>query len=1285
MKQTVSWTALPRGLDQGRLALSVFVSPRLEVGDGDAERLDTFPDFVSWPLTLGTVTFEVQLAGQPALPATVTSVADASLWSALFAPGTFVRSHRLRDWDEKVVYSFPAANVLGYLRERYTALALKATDHIAVEELLDPNTGFGDVAPPRIGRETTTDRELFAAIDEGLREEDRETGKRRRALPPRAPLPAADFLQLARYHAPLPKVKRTRPPAQTELDFHQVLSALGEQAPLLRPLGVVIDLVVDLPLRRLDEADTTVRVVPSWRSAVNTNPDDPRSSDVTPWTRCRVGPATFAVRPADPAEHVDGYLPLDESRYYEVQQVDVDGAALRLRQLVDGVVRSMRGSSVAQPLTATVPTLRSAGLSLVRTGRAVQLVSRLDRVRELFGQGSDAALSAEDLTRGFRLDVFEPETRTWRSLHQREATYRVGTREHRVTAEGWTSTAASTRPDEGDSVYLHEALAQWAGWSLSVPRPANVLERDGTVATQDSVNPAHPDIPLTMEFAVPPGTLPRLRFGRAYRLRARTVDLAGDGPALDDENGVAHATQEVVYARHEPVASPALLYRSPRTEGESLTRVVLRSDYDQPAGGPAPTPEVADFSYAADVQRHIAAPRVGQILAEEHGMFDAPQLDPGTYDVIAARANADFDQVPGVVADPRNYDRSYYPGPAAGVAPLPVPYLPDPLATAAYFRGLPGGPDGFLEVPFTAESPWPHSWPIRLVLAEGDGRPQVTDGDDERVLAVSLPKAGRVQVRVSCGIPEEQLDAMGVWRWMSEEGATEEQRRTALTGGNWMLTPHRVVELVHAVRRPLLPAEFHEDFRLLREAGQTFVTLDGQLFFHRASTGRVDITATWTDDVDPGTGDGAPADPPGQTSGRQHLPIPLREGRPHYLLSLEDRQEFGDTRHREVTYTTTVTTAFAEDFATRRRVTLPTVLDPKGIVAGSDKVHSVVAPVGESAVRYEAGRDYVVTPETGQITRTENSRIGAADEVEVTYIVPPITRTGTKAVTRTVLSSARPAPPKVLYVVPTFGWDRTPARSTRSGGGLRVWLDRPWFSSGNGELLGVVLDNSGQPISTDDRMDKLVTRWGYDPAFAKTAPSAPVPKIAHFPLGIHTAGARLAEVDTTAAVVGHKVEFDEERGLWFSDIVIDTGSAYMPFVRLALARFQPNSLPRLHLSPVVLCDFAQLTPQRTLTATRANPGKVGISVSGTGGRSAQGYNAVFAHVEEHSGSDEVLGWRQVGSRKELARASTFGRPHWSGEVAVPANKPGQRRVVVEEYERHGDGGERIVYSDTVTV
>ena len=60
-----------------------------------------------------------------------------------------------------------------------------------------------------------------------------------------------------------------------------------------------------------------------------------------------------------------------------------------------------------------------------------------------------------------------------------------------------------------------------------------------------------------------------------------------------------------------------------------------------------------------------------------------------------------------------------------------------------------------------------------------------------------------------------------------------------------------------------------------------------------------------------------------------------------------------------------------------------------------------------------------------------------------------------------VPSSAPPDEPRVLYTVPTFRWNdsASPGRldSTRLRNGLRVWLDRPWFSSGDGELLGVLI------------------------------------------------------------------------------------------------------------------------------------------------------------------------------------------------------------------------------------
>lgn len=44
--------------------------------------------------------------------------------------------------------------------------------------------------------------------------------------------------------------------------------------------------------------------------------------------------------------------------------------------------------------------------------------------------------------------------------------------------------------------------------------------------------------------------------------------------------------------------------------------------------------------------------------------------------------------------------------------------------------------------------------------------------------------------------------------------------------------------------------------------------------------------------------------------------------------------------------------------------------------------------------------------------------------------------------------------------------------------------------------------------------------------------------------------------------VGHQVHYDDQHGrkLWYCDIDMDAGEAYFPFVRLALARYQPQSV-----------------------------------------------------------------------------------------------------------------------------
>ncbi len=204
-----------------------------------------------------------------------------------------------------------------------------------------------------------------------------------------------------------------------------------------------------------------------------------------------------------------------------------------------------------------------------------------------------------------------------------------------------------------------------------------------------------------------------------------------------------------------------------------------------------------------------------------------------------------------------------------------------------------------------------------------------------------------------------------------------------------------------------------------------------------------------------------------------------------------------------------------------------------------------------------------------------------------------------------VLSSAPPDDPRVLYTLPTFRWQRSTATTTTStttmdvtriGNGLRVWLERPWFSSGNGELLGVVLLPDGQKFEgMADALQPFVSQWGMDPLWDTARPGEQI-RAADFPSRVIDEALKLplrdklptesAAPEAPVHVVGHRVRWHEERKLWYCDIDLDPGRAYMPFVRLALVRYQPHALPDAKLSKVVMGEFAQVLPKRRARLVR---------------------------------------------------------------------------------------------------
>jgi len=120
-------------------------------------------------------------------------------------------------------------------------------------------------------------------------------------------------------------------------------------------------------------------------------------------------------------------------------------------------------------------------------------------------------------------------------------------------------------------------------------------------------------------------------------------------------------------------------------------------------------------------------------------------------------------------------------------------------------------------------------------------------------------------------------------------------------------------------------------------------------------------------------------------------------------------------------------------------------------------------------------------------------------------------------------------------------------------------------------------------------MEAFVTRAGGDPIIVGNS----IPNL--FPLAtVATGDLPAREVALAGAPQPVMVvPFRPWRGDtgWVADLALpglgDPATNAWPFVELALARYQPDSLPGLELSPVVKAEFAQVMPERRLSVQQS--------------------------------------------------------------------------------------------------
>ena len=925
--------------------------------------------------------------------------------------------------------------------------------------------------------------------------------------------------------------------------------------------------------------------------------------------------------------------------------------------------------------------MRSAGIALIRNGMSGHVAEKLQRNSNFQKMLIDNAkvdlkiknlllpeeiLYSDDLVMAYRMDIaYEDNPGKWYSLHKRKMSYswfdEAGV-EHPIENispdEGYVEMAIIEKENDKENIYVPETLARWEGWSLSVEKPGLAIN-DSEEHTAKNPRDRHDflsssrqvemkkyvfdptlDFKLNAQSELVPGTLPKLRFGKSYRIRVRTVDMAGNSLPLESESESPAETScsNIIYLRYEPLASPIVLVGNQLRDGEYLEQMVVRSNFDVDVEKYENENRADGQDFKGRSLRYLLPPKNSQLMAETHGKFEKafgdPQKAKAIYQIIISHE--------GLYERNEDNTEKIYSDDQARII-----YLPDPMAAGiaifadtesenthtedfsprmfSFFTKEELTPDNTNSVNIPED--WYDTQAIRIKLEEG-ALAGNWDGT-KRTFTVKLPKGQRMKLKISSFWREEDMKKLSaVWQLVKSDAGAKlaEIEKIAKSGQHWMITPSRTFELVHAVQQPVeAPALLQVVPE--RDYDDTSAFLNVRFNVHGESTDSAELKASWTEPLDDGISveikeknfnDSIPEidiyyhdktvtvgtinDPkPGLKPDRLQLKEPRWKTEPASIRQFDVQP--GSLKINNI-----------YKFQAER---LANVQQQKAAEPSRNVVNTLRFDLEESRlnlVKMLDLRHYPLEHAFGNTRhRWVNYSIVASSRYSAYFTniqkkKPEISFVRESNVGKVnILSTARPDKPEIDYVIPAFEWQKTNQGGVmthiRKGGVLRVYLKRPWFSSGEEEKLAVVLpDSSGttslvttmvqSPVYTD-----IFTHWGADPLFVSELPgkSSPLPADFRYNPVVEKGLVYPGKEDVKATAVAYPVTFDREKQLWYADIALNTANMYFPFIKLALARYQAHSLRENNtdvcLSNVVMGGMIQMVPERKASIGLSQAGK----------------------------------------------------------------------------------------------
>jgi hypothetical protein len=1366
MKQEINITALPAGITAGRnggeaqLKLSAFIS--LKISGTQPTTLASLPDILNWAAKIKKAKWLlIKNDGTPVEVKAETSPVDEALWKKLFAPSVKVKAFEQEDLSQKPMYTFNVQHILGYLQQGYESVGKQHVDKLPTIDVFTGNKFFTDISDIKLVqpdmRSLSSQPGQLKDLNVGQFYEKRNSGRARfnaftakETLQPysQSPNPQQNFLQFRTFHDPQALRQRASvaPVPKPDFELHDVLSVLTMYPQLLRKLGLVVDVYMPVSQSAFQLASETgtVRLVPAGMDFATATVI---SSPPTMYEKTAAG---FYTQEKAGSDIDKGHLRIDTDAF-TIFQVDTDGAALKMANMMDALQLKLAQNSLVltkinlAPLSISpVVTKRAVvtGSNIFKEGKTVPLYNDVDNVKQaepLPGMRSagigisknnmagfllaksafmlsmpmvmfqknvivppvlkssnaeyflpSGNLYTDDLVQGYRMDIaYAAKPGEWFSLHRRmdEYAYKPVSGGKEVIPgieedEGFVQIAISQETTGQKAANVSEVVARWEGWSLSVPKPGNALEDNSSKVTGENIGaerekfllPSYIDFRLEVTTNIVKGSLPKLRYGQAYDIKIRTVDLAGNSVPVNTtpENAAQAVIRNYKYLRYEPVSAPLLVPATVNKDGESAGRMVVRSNtgmspaqYEASVAGK----NLNNATYKPEAIRHVKPPRTSVQMAEWHSMLDA---------AFGKDRGADAEKVYKLLLtkDPLNDGNADAEQKIFETAQLPIEYLVDPMAAGVSFflssndqnnKQIFG--DGvklysffFDEVTTVGQANqayplevWMQPKCISIQLTEGNGNLDWNSGS--RLLTIGLPKGIMLRLNYSCFWRRDDIaNCAGMMKTLKLTSLSGDTGDKIATGRHWLLSPFKELVLVHATQQPVTAPKITEIIPE-REYGDNTALLHTAFTTHSQSTEKVMIECDWTEPVD----DMLKLRPDMAVPFSQNVStVPVHYSYP--VVKLGDkfqgraatRGEYGaqypllhqvnDTKHRNVTYKIIGTTRYREHF-----VSLLANIQPP----------------------------------------------------------PSLTKETIFEKTVNLLSTARPLAPEIEYVIPSFEWERAMQGNKLVTGRLsniRVYLKRPWYSSGDGELLGVIIPSGGgarqgrvlnvlQQLK-DGGNGNLITQWGTDPTkiaaglnAASTVQVSPAQENFVNPLRVEDGLSIVEEPGRRVRVVGYPVQFDEQRQLYFADILFIINEAYYPFVKLALARYQPDSLQTdktdCCLSPIVNADFVQIpAPMSTSLEHGAAKNIFTAAVLGTAPSimspdfalevevvvedAANIIKSEGAYIRQQNVSRPVYSFRQKIERTNFVKGNTY---YYAHPVTLPAEYATKAyHVSIRQYE-----------------